>query len=68
MKYLRSQPASDKQKSYCTQAPGELSFIIFIVEGHLKLLIILLFNTVYKSNLQLELIKNVNELILTREY
>ena len=34
MKYLRSQPASVKQKSYCTQAPGELSFIIFIVEGH----------------------------------
>ena len=49
MKYLHSQPASVKQRSYCTQAPGELSFIIFIVEGHLKLLIILLFNTVYKS-------------------
>ena len=46
---LHSQLASVKQKSYCTQAPGELSFIIFIVEGHLKLLIILLFNTVYKS-------------------
>ena len=45
---LHSQLASVKQKSYCTQAPGELSFIIFIVVGHLKLLIILLFNTVYK--------------------
>ena len=47
--YLCSQPASVKQSSYCTQAPGELSFIIFTVEGHLKLLIILLFNTVYKT-------------------
>ena len=48
LKYLRSQPESVQQRSSCTQAPGELSFIIFIVEGHLKLLIILLFNTVSK--------------------
>ena len=46
--FLRCQPASVKQRSYCTRAPDELSAIIFIVEGHLKLLIILLFNTVYE--------------------
>lgn len=61
MKYLRSQPASVKQKSYCTQAPGELSFIIFIVEGHYS-------TQSTNPNLQLELIKNVNELILTWAY
>ena len=36
--FLRSQPGSVKQRSHCTRAPDGLSFIIFIVQVHLKLL------------------------------